>query len=178
MPGRAALESAETVVTPDASNGFVLLTDGQAAARACGPVPIGGGLGVVYARRGKAMLMTATRSGGVTVAVRVSNRDAGPDRDFPDIVEIDFVARTTDLDIIDPSSSRPPDLPDGTGAYRLAYHGRGLDSVRPSGAPADNARRTPPPWTRPASTTLGRHLSCAAFEVPLVRECVFRADRR
>jgi hypothetical protein len=34
VPGRAALESAETVVTPDASNGFVLLTDGQAAARA------------------------------------------------------------------------------------------------------------------------------------------------
>jgi hypothetical protein len=89
-------------------------------------------LGVVYARRGKAMLMTATRSGGVTVAVRVSNRDAGPDRDFPDIVEIDFVARTTDLDIIDPfelTAARP--------ARRDGRVPPGLSRSRPRLGPAE-----------------------------------------
>ncbi len=152
VPDRSPPESAETVVTPDASNGFVLLVDEQAPND---PVRIGGGVGLIYARRGKAMLMTATRSGRVTIAVSVSNRDPGPDRDYGDIVEIDFIARTPVLHIIGPfefTPARLPELPAGTGAYRLRYHGRGLDSDRPGRAPAHDAyllqifptRPTPP----------------------------------
>ena len=128
----------------------MLLTDEQAPND---PVRIGGGVGPIYARRGKAMLVTATPSGSVTIAVTIGNRDPCADRDYDDIVEIDFIARTPVLHIIGPfefTPARLPDLPAGTGAYRLRYHGRGLDSVRPGVAPADDAYLLQIFPTRPA----------------------------
>jgi hypothetical protein len=154
VPKRASSESAETVITPDASNAFVVLNDGQAP---MGSPRVGGGVGLVYARRGKAMLVTATPSGQVTIAVTIGNRDPGADHRFDDIVEIDFIARTPDLYLAGPFEfvhARLPDLPAGTGAYRVRYHGRGLDSAGPGEAPANDAYLLQMFPTRPAPSVV------------------------
>ena len=118
-------------VTVATSHHFIYLTDGEPPYE---PPRIGpGAIGLIHTRRGKAALITATHTGNVSVAIAVANRDPGPDLSgFDDIVEADFVARTSDLILSGPFELEPhrlPPPPVGPGAYRLRYHARDLDTA-------------------------------------------------
>ena len=112
-----------------ATNNQVHLTDGEPPL--VGPDMRRGGVGLIRARPGLAVLMTGTHTGRLPFTVTVANRDPGADVDgYEDIVETDFLVRTPDLTIAGGGTERHslPAAPVSPGVYRLRYHGRDMDA--------------------------------------------------
>jgi hypothetical protein len=94
------------------------------------PVNRPGGVGLVGAVRGRALFTTGTHTGRVRVDVAVATGDPGPDDSYEDIVEIDFIARTQRVMVVEWGNQvmhELPPLPNPPGTYRLRYHATGMD---------------------------------------------------